>query len=81
MWTVWWADVTCASLQVITELLHLSRNPETVKQIADEKEKAFQRLRAGRPLAALPGAERLLQTLVNHGVRPVPALPALPVVL
>ena len=57
--------------QVITEVLHLSRNPEVVRQIADEKEKAFQRLRAGRPLAALPGSDRLLQTLVNHGVRVV----------
>ena len=48
--------------QVITEVLHLSRNPEVVRQIADEKEKAFQRLRAG---PAARGAPRLRPVATN----------------
>lgn len=57
-------------MQVISEVLHLSRNPEMVRQIADAKEAAFQRIHGtdARP-EPMPGAVSLLRSLAFNDVR------------
>jgi hypothetical protein len=61
----------CAHVQVVAEVLKLSRNPEVIREIAKAKDEAFDRIHAiDLQLPPLPGVVSLLRSLAFHDVRP-----------